>query len=599
MAQPASPSKPELFSYDKEKIRIDQLIGQWSEEDSAIKFRREARKKEVNVVEEQSKGTIGADETFIARRIIDRNIRLEKPELVAYLEQSPRIVLFKSLSEPARDTIPLADWFTLGMRYRGWAEPWHRVIDATCLHGAAAMEVRYDVSRPFNIALEYTPREALIYPKKLKKSLQKCEMILRVYEYLPNELEDAVKAYGFNAEVVKRLCEAQKENNRELPLKVYKVFRKKDGIIYIGWYSVESKEQTWLKEPEPLTFGLVDESGKPKPVTVFPFFMYIYEFTEEETILDIKGRAAKDLADQDAMSHLWTAIVNGTTRAADVQACYKNDAANPDGQETKPLKRGMIQGKEIEYYNAPYPDPLILSVVSALSTENLQSAGKVDYAAQNREDSRKTATEINSAKDQSQRLSSVNILPLAATITEVYAFVWLLVKDQILTSLKDPDAPLIPVPTHIEVTNWTDNYELAPAGDVEVLKRAEKVNNLQQDMPMFVNTPVYADLLSKYLELRFPDEAMAWKAKLAQPDPLPILQGFIEVLSSIQMDKFSPAQQEQIQTLMQNAVALGNQTGAPPVASGPNNAPAPQPSASESGSGLSPSTSPIKNGPNG
>ena len=100
MPPTASPSKAAPFDYSKEKTRIDQLIGQWSEEKDHIKFRRESRKKEINVTEEQQKGTIPANGTFIARRIIDRNIRLEKPELVAYLEQTPRTVLFKSLSQP-------------------------------------------------------------------------------------------------------------------------------------------------------------------------------------------------------------------------------------------------------------------------------------------------------------------------------------------------------------------------------------------------------------------------------------------------------------------------------------------------------------------
>jgi hypothetical protein len=595
-----SPSKPALFDYSREQVRIDQLISQWHEEDSAIKFRREARKKEVNVSEEQAKGTIGPDETLIARRIIDRNIRLEKPELVAYLEQSPRICLFKSLSDPTRDTIPLADWFTLGMRYQGWAEPWHRVIDATCLHGAAAIEVRYDVDRPFNISLEYTPRESLIFPLKLRKSIQKCEMVLRVYEYLPNELEDAVKAYGFNGEVVRHLVDNQKHANREIPIKVYKVFRKKDGIIYVGWYSPEAKQSTWLKSPEPLTFGLMTEDNKAKPVTIFPFFFYIYEFTEEEEIVAIKGRAAKDLADQDAMTQLWSAVVNGTTRAASIQASFKNDPANPDGQETKPIQSGQIQGKEVEFYNAPYPDPMILSVVQALSTENLQSAGKVDYAAQNRQDSRKTATEINSAKDQSVRLSSINILPLASVITNVYALVWQLVQQQVLYSLANKGAELVPVPIHIDPLNWTDNYEIAPAGDVEVLKRAEKMSNLQQDLPLFAGSPIYNGLLTKYLELRFPDEAVTWKAQLEQLNPLPLLAEFVNIISATPMANFTPEQQQQLQMTMQNAIAaLSNQGGASPMASGSGNSGNAQPPQPQSSTSLSPSTSPIKGSANG
>ncbi len=599
-----SPSKPaeSSFEYDKEKRRIDQLIGQWHEEIEATNFRRDARKKEVNVSELQTQGKIPADGTFIARRIIDRNIRFEKPELAAYLEQSPRLVLFKSLSDPTRDTIPLADWFTLGMRYKGWAEPWHRLIDATCLHGAAPMEVRYDASKPFNLALEYTPREFLIYPRKVRKSLQKCEMILRVYEYLPNELEDAVKAYDFDEAVVKKLIQNCKETSREIPIKVYKVFRKKEGIIYVAWYSPDADGAHWLKNPEPLSMGIIDpNTGKSNPVSMFPFFLYLYEFTEEEEPLHVKGRAARDLSDQDAMTHLWTSLVNGTTRAADLFGSYKNDPVNPEGQESRPIKGGTIQGKEVEYFQPAYPDPMILQVAQALSTENMQAAGKVDYAAQNREDSRKTATEINSAKDQSQRLSSINIIPLATVLTDVYTFCWNLVQQQVQISMTlPPGAGLVDIPQHIDPVSWTDNYELAPAGDVEVIKRAEKISNLQQDLPLFANTPIYMDLVSKYLELRFPDEAMAWKAKLQSADLAAVVQQLLAVMSNVPVEVFPPEQQQQIQEIMQNATAaITVQAGPQPMANGPGNQGSAQPPANPSQSSLSPSTSPIKGTANG
>ncbi len=243
---------------------------------------------------------------------------------------------------------------------------------------------------------------------------------------------------------------------------------------------------------------------------------------------------------------------------------------------------------------------MILTVAQALSTENLQSAGKVDYAAQNRQDSRKTATEINSAKDQSQRLSSVNIVPLATAITEAYTFAWHIVQQQVQYSLANPSAPLIDIPEHIDPSFWTDRYELAPAGDVEVIKRAEKMSNLQQDMPLFAGTPVYMDLLIKYLELRFPDEAALWKAKLQSIDCNQIIQQLLAVLSQVPMNIFPPEQQQQIQTVMENATtAVGVSSPASNVAQGRPNQNPNQASASEGSSSLNPSTSPLKGGPNG
>lgn len=602
-----SPSKPTAsnptFDFSREKLRIDHLISQWASELDTVIKRREVRKKEETVQEARARGVVGPDEHLIVRRVIDRNIRLEKPEHVAYLEQSPRTVLFKSLSQPTKDTVALADWFTLGVRYRGWAEPWHRVIDATALHGCGFVEVRYDITRPFNLAIEFVPREALIFPLKLRKSIQKCETILRCYEYLPNELEDAVTAFGFKEAAVRKLVETQKDTDRETPIKVYKVFRKKDGIIYVSWYSQSACEVGWLKDPEPLSFGIIDpKTDKPQPVTAFPFFCYLYEFIEEEEFLAVKGRAARDLADQDALTQLWSAIVNGTNRAADINASFAPDPGNLEGQESQPIKRNTINGKPVNFWQANYPDPMILTVAQALSTENLQSAGKVDYAAQNRVDSRKTATEINSANRQSAQLSSINIVPLATCITEVYTFIWNLVQLQVLYVLKNPAAAeqLIQVPTHIPLDFWTDNYELSPAGDVEVIKRAEKIANLQADLPLFANTPIYTDLLAKYLELRFPDEAANWKAKLEAGSPLPLLQAFLQIMSQVPTDIFPPEQQQQIQTVMENAANLiGNQVPAPNVAAGRSNPTDAPPAAEAQGLPPQPSTSPLKQGANG
>jgi len=599
---PDLPSKQSAFDFAREKAKIDYLISQWTDEEGATTFRRDVRKKEVNVSEEVMRGSIPADGTFIARRVIDQNIRLEKPELAAYLEQSPRTVLFKSLSDPTRDTIPLADWFTLGVRYQGWAEPWHRLIDATCLHGAAAIEIRYNKKRPFNLELAYTPREALIIPTKLRRSIQKCEMIIRVYEYLPNELEDAVEEFGFSKSVVDFLTQNVKEKDRSTPIKVYKIFRKRKGIVYIGWYSRDSNEMGWLKEPEPLTFGLADpDTLAPSPITFFPFVYYLYEYTEEEEPLKVKGRASKDLADQDALSQLWTGLVNGVNKAVNIHGSYKNDPMNPEGGESKPIAPNAILSKEVEFWQAQYPDPMILAVAQSLSSTNMQSAGKVDYAAQNRVDSRKTATEINSARDQSMRLSSINVIPLAAAITEVYTHLWSLVQAQVLISLNlPPEAQLIPVPSHIDPINWTDNYELSPAGDVEVIKRAEKLANLQQDLPLFQGTPLYNSLLVKYLELRFPDEAMRWKAELQAPNLGDVVGQLMSVIAAVPVDTFTPEQQQQITAIMQNAsTAVSLQTGSQSMASGPSNqspSPAPQGPGGES---LSPSTSPIKNTING
>ena len=64
---------------------------------------------------------------------------------------------------------------------------------------------------------------------------------------------------------------------------------------------------------------------------------------------------------------------------------------------------------------------------------------------------------------------------------------WEVVQSQVL-------AGIIVKPDHLPLEVFTDNYVLAPAGDAEVIKRAEKIASLQQDIPLFVGTPIYNDI---------------------------------------------------------------------------------------------------------
>ena len=548
-----TPSNVSEFDLAKEVLKIDALISQWTDEPELVKKRREVRKKEYNVNEMRTAGTIEADETYIARRIIDRNITREKPEFLSYIEASPRLVLFKSKSNPSVDTIALADWFALGMRYRGWNEAWHRAFDACRLHGASFIEVRADKEQPFNLILEYTPREFLIFPKKVRRSIQRCERILRKYEYLPNELEDAIEEYGFDEYVVAKLTESAKDLNRDEPICVYKAFLKKDGLIWTAWYA-ESCKDKWLRAPEPLYLGEVSQGGLVQS-TKFPFVCILFEYTEEEEILNCKGRAARDLADQDALSDIWSAMVNGTKRAARLQASRVN-GPNAEGAQTEVIEGNKIMPYQVDYYQAAYPDPMILQVAQQLGVENQQSAGQVDYAVVNRKDSRKTATELSMAQQQSSQLSSVTITPVANAEVEVYEMCWEVVQSQVL-------AGIIPKPDHLAMEIFSDNYVLAPAGDAEVIKRAEKIANLQQDIPLFAGTPIYNDIITKYLELRFPDEAMSLKEKLASTNLLPVVQQLMSVLQAVPTDNLTPEQQQALQSIMQNAQSAINASGTP------------------------------------
>lgn len=571
MPKSAAPSKDtQGFDFNKIKPQLSSLLGDWSNnEKQACEARRVIRLLETNVAQKQNNKQLADNEIEIPRRIVDNNISREKPAFVAFIEQSARLVLFKSKTDPTKDATPLADWFTTGMRYPEWNTPWHASSDGSLLHGGVFIEVRIDESKPFGVAIESTPRDCLIFPTKTRKNIQKCEKLLRRYEYLPNELEDAVDEYGFDAEEVKRLTEKTRTSERETPIEVYKVFLKKNGIVYVAWWQEQCAK--WLKAPEQLDMGFyavvetVDEQTnqpkqdiQPAPCPVFPFFWLPQEIIENEYLLAVKGRAYKDLADQDALTEMWSSIVNGTNRASQLWASQVFNPANPEGRQNLVMQAGVATPEEIKYNNVPYPDPMLLTVAQALSTENMAQTGQVDFAVNNRQDSRKTAQEIKSAQSQAGLLSSVRLVPFSNTVRQVYAFVWEIVQSMVRAKAVVPPEEILPY--------FEDEYYVLAAGDTEVIKKAEKVNALQMFYPVVATTPVGPAILKKLLELQFPDEAPAWVKLLEQPDLKPIVAQLGQVLAAIPQDTLDPQTAANIQNILANAQSVLQQAS---VASGP------------------------------
>lgn len=80
---------------------------------------------------------------------------------------------------------------------------------------------------------------------------------------------------------------------------------------------------------------------------------------------------------------------------------------------------------------------------------------------------------------------------------------------------------------------------------------------------MFAGTPIYTEIITKYLELRFPDEAMSLKEKLSSTNLLPVVQQLLSVLQAVPTDTLTPEQQQALQSIMQNAQSAINASGIP------------------------------------
>jgi hypothetical protein len=161
---PGEPNPVKDFAYYQP--RLNGIIADWkSQEVDKIVNRRKVRKNLVNVAEARQKGTILGDETIIPDHTIDFNVRQQKALYVNYIETSRRLLLFKppgNVPYTDKDEImELEKNFTDGMRYNRWKSAWFKVFDGACLHGACAVEVIFDPSKPFNCAVEYVSRNDL------------------------------------------------------------------------------------------------------------------------------------------------------------------------------------------------------------------------------------------------------------------------------------------------------------------------------------------------------------------------------------------------------------------------------------------------------
>jgi hypothetical protein len=251
---------------------------------------------------------------------------------------------------------------------------------------------------------------------------------------------------------------------------------------------------------------------------------------------------------------------------------FANDPVNPQGAENTVFKRNTIFAKQVAFSQAQWPDPIMLQVAQALAVTNSTSAGQIDYAANNRVDSRKTAAEIKSATNQRTMLSSTQLVPFATCIRDAYTRFWEILQSRILAGYitAPPDtADLIAA-----------NYYLTPAGDIEVLKREETLANLQAFYPIVAQTPIGPKVLARIMELMFPREARMWTPLLEAPDTAAITAQLLAVIEAFPKDNLSPEEQQNLQMIIQHAKqAIGNNpNGEPPngVASAPGNGGPPQ-----------------------
>ena len=602
---------PDLMDYQKAKVRIDKLITSWNGIKDQAKSRRLERYINLDVKQLRASGEIDEDETFIPQRIIDSNILRDKADAMNFLNASKRLAYFRCIDDPTVDARQLETDVTKGLTYEDWYKTFDRHYDGAALHGWDSIEILFDASKPLHVSHEHIGHDKLFFSLEVE-NIQDSELVVREYQFTSMRLESFVTELGFEKTVVDTMLQKNQDAKRDDSKFVcYKVYFKLNKCVYIAWHTKESQVNNWLKAPEKLRCGILqppapvpppsigsgmmlgntpNASIMPEPqfteadVPLYPIFVWVYRDDEQEAITEHKGRGFLDLPQQEAVTALTTAYVNGSIRAANVYASPKEDnGENAHKLEELTLENGTVVPTPIEFFNMPYPDPGMLQGLQFLDMANSKQTGKMAVAVSNRKDSRKTAEELSQASGEQQKLTSVNLATYSEYLRKILNFSWIIIQSQALAGTiqlctKEVIEPTLMVPGQAplgQTTKRTNNVELISktfdvraAGDVDVIQAELTINAFMQDWPVMQGIPgLSLVFLEEFIRLRYPLYAEKFIAAMKAGDVAKqlIQQLLIVLQGSLQPEEIKaigPGGQKQLQDLVMNAQAYITQGGA-------------------------------------
>lgn len=593
MAQEEQRERDDELNFDTARIHLQRLVKDWGSERQETLMRRAERDVNIDVEALRQKKKLDEDETLIPVRVIDTNIQREQPAYVNYLKNSRRIVTFNSLESPNEDTQQMELEFTRGMTYIGWENPHFKNLDGAQTHGWDSVEVVLDSSKPLGVAIEHVGHDNLFFPRSCI-DIQYSARVIRRYEMTLLQLDKFTTSYGFNPEQVGKLRDARKASAKELEtIEVYKHYCKKDGQIYVSWFCLENGVTDWLKAPQNLDLGLIDpKTGQPKATTIYPYVILPYRESEKPHIVDHKGRCYYDRNKQEAQTAILSGFVNGLTRASNVYASpEKEDGTGGAIKEIDGLvlAGGRVLSQPIKFWSPPYPDPMVINALQFFDVSNSQETNQPTFAVNNRQDSRKTATEIQSAQEQQTLMNSVQLTMFSTFVRETYNLVWLIVqskalKNEIVFLQIEQQQPVVnpvtgqpvidPATMQPQVNTIRVNdtrrlaqvYDVRAAGDVDVIQRQEKITQMMQDWPVIQNTPLRDKFLADLIRLKYPDTGEQYTQLLAQQPQLDAMKGIVARLGMILggvaqqhpevMSALPPEQQADVQNMIAQATQV-------------------------------------------
>lgn len=546
--------------YKKLERKIKDLVSAMGEAAEKNTISRNLRYVEVDVEGERARGKLQPDELYIPQHIIDTNIRREQSSYVQYIAQSPRAVVLRDKEDPTLDTTILEKDVTAKIRFNGWQLSMFACIDGFQQNGYGIMELVLEQSQPGELAHEYVTFGDFGFTVDTK-NIQEAELVSRNYYFTRSRLLEMTsdESWEFSKEQVDRIIEQAPNadnsvvsSNKDKSLyKVQKVMFRIKGVVQVAWAKPDTCDD-WIRAPRPLYIGRRQAKKMPTPEemtasqqsglplteeqyeTKYPYFIFSYLISENSTISESKGRAFLDQDCQQAVISLLSSYVTAHRRASGLYFSKNVDDPNDDILLQKNIffKSGTLINSKVSQMQLSAPPADVINAINAIVTANQQETSQVNFAAQNRKDSRKTAKEISSSENQEQKLTTVQVVLFSIATQSLVSTMFEIIRSRVL-------AGLLTVPPLLK-QYYSRNYFVKPSGDTDVIERQQLIQTMLMSWPVVQNTPAAMLFLCDLLALLFPEQAPR----------------YVKILQEAQAQQQS-AQAQQQQQMMGKAIEMG------------------------------------------
>lgn len=576
--------------YSQLSAKISALEGENDTKDCATYRKYRTIKVTAERLREEKK--IMADETMIPERTIDKNVTKEVPPFMAYIKQSRRIGIFKPKGDATLTVDALENEFTRTFKFSNWEQSFFRLADSAIFLGLAFQERVFNADEPGKFLLKTYSRDKVFFAKDTE-DLQAQDCIVIHKSITRSKLLEFVRDHGWNQDAVMKIV----DNDDEKPINsrpdcsyiIRKVYFKvpEYNVVFVAFSS--DRSDSWLKEPRPLYLGeqrqVLEEvqimtkqqmvepmtgevfeidtpqieyrpTWEPVYETRYPIYALRYRETEETKLYESYGRGYLDMYKQEALTSLWSAVVNRANRAAHIFASPRNPVETGTGVPKisgETIQGGKVFTQPVDFFSIPSIDGGVLSAIQQLQTSTNDDINQPAWTVQNRKDSEKTATEITAAQKKEVEINSVSITLFSVYIRELLQDLWRTTRSLALQGA----IPFLENNPNKGVLLNTD-YELYAAGDTDVIQREELIQKMRMDWPVISQTPAAQVFLMEFLEKSYPDSAHKYRQAFEQAMQenqqkaalIQVLQGLIDQFGN----QLSPEQTKGIQQVVQGAV---------------------------------------------